>query len=231
METRGPHLRIYTSPLTANHLKGLLHALSAHNTPSNWHLQPLPEPRHPLPPMRAIKRILRPPRDVPCVKRHIRNDPPPHGLHASQQPGTDTTAEKATDRLFILPPKASSPHSREILYLLAWRYILTECYRIHYDNIKFNSDQVIRRMIERYTTLCKAALYGNNTDASRRAKADMGRQPKKRIDVNELRPIFETNDDTFRMPKMRQATALTTECPNWHAAPNPTRRPARSRPN
>ena len=35
-------------------------------------------------------------------------------------------------------------------------------------------------MIERYTTLCKAALHGNNMDASRRAKADMPKTEEKR---------------------------------------------------
>ena len=95
-----------------------------------------------------------------------------------------------------------------MIYLLAWRYILTDFYRIHYDNIKFNSDHVIRRTLERYTMLCKAALYGNNTDASRRAKADMGRQPKKRIDVNEFRPIFETNDDNELVPSSKLITVL-----------------------
>jgi len=118
-----------------------------------------------------------------------------------------TTAEKATKRLFMLPQSTAST-SREILYLLAWRYILTDFYRIHYDNAKFNSDYVVRRMLERYITLCKAALYGNNTDASRRAKADMGRQPKKRMDVNDLRPLFETNDDNELVPSRKLVTVL-----------------------
>ena len=60
-------------------------------------------------------------------------------LTQADNPVHNTTAEKATKRLFMLP-HASSPPSREILYVLAWRYILTDFYRIHYDNIKFNSD-------------------------------------------------------------------------------------------
>ena len=61
-------------------------------------------------------------------------------------------------------------------------------YRIHYENIKFSSDYVVRRMIERFTTFCRAALHGNNIDASRRAKADdMGRQPKKRMGMDNER--------------------------------------------
>lgn len=47
-----------------------------------------------------------------------------------------------------------------------------------------------------------------NTDASRRAKADMGRQPKKRIDVNDLRPIFETNDDNDLVPSSKLIAVL-----------------------
>ena len=125
----------------------------------------------------------------------------------ADSPGNKTTTEKAVERLFLLPNSSPSP-ARETLYLLAWRYILTDFYRIHYDNVKFNSDHVVRRTLERYTTLCKAALYGNNTDASRRAKADMGRQPKKRIDVNDLRPIFETNDDNDLVPSSKLIAVL-----------------------
>ena len=50
------------------------------------------------------------------------------------------------------------------------------------------------RTIERYTTLSKALIFANGTDSTRTAQAGMGRQPKKRIDINDLRPVFTLND-------------------------------------
>ena len=50
------------------------------------------------------------------------------------------------------------------------------------------------RIVERYTTLSKALLFAQETDSARTAQAGMGRQPKKRIDMNDLRPVFNRND-------------------------------------
>ena len=50
------------------------------------------------------------------------------------------------------------------------------------------------RTIERYTTLSKALVFANGTDSTRTAQAGMGRQPKKRIDISDLRPVFMLND-------------------------------------
>ena len=46
----------------------------------------------------------------------------------------------------------------------------------------------------------KAAHFGNSTDTARRAQADMGRQPKKRIDVNDFRPLFDARDNDTLIP-------------------------------
>lgn len=96
------------------------------------------------------------------------------------------------------PPRRTP--ARETLYLLAWRYIFTDFYTIHYDNIKFNSEHVIRRTIERFTVVCKAAHFGNSTDSSTRAQADVGRQPKKCIETNDFRPLFESVDNKELAP-------------------------------
>ena len=98
--------------------------------------------------------------------------------------------------------------------ILAWRYILTDFYKIHYDNVEFNSDHVIRRMIERFTMLCKAALHATWAQQHGRLqashKADMGRQPEKRIDINEFRPIsiFETTNDNELVPSRKLIVLL-----------------------
>ena len=117
--------------------------------------------------------------------------------HPTQHVSTST--DQAVDRLFILP-NTNSPHSREILYILAWRYILTDFYRVHFDNTTFDSKQIKKRILTRYTTLVKAAHFGNSTDAARRAQADMGRQPKKRIDTNDFRPLYDVIDNETLAP-------------------------------
>ena len=117
--------------------------------------------------------------------------------HPTQHVSTNT--DQAVDRLFILP-NTHSPHSREILYILAWRYIPTDFYKVHFDNITFDSKQIKRRILTRFTTLVKAAHFGNSTDAVRRAQADMGRQQKKRMDTNDFRPLFDATDNDTLIP-------------------------------
>ena len=47
------------------------------------------------------------------------------------------------------------------------------------------------RTIDRYTTLSKALMHANTTDSARTAQAGLvGRQPKKRIDMNDIHPLF-----------------------------------------
>ena len=97
--------------------------------------------------------------------------------------------EVIVDNLFM-HPGGKTPRSLTILYTLAWRYILTDFYRIHYDGIEFSEESVLIRTIDRYTTLSKALLFASTTDSARTAQAGMGRQPKKRIDVNDIYPLF-----------------------------------------
>ena len=59
-----------------------------------------------------------------------------------------------------------------------------------YDGIEFSEESVLIRTIDRYTTLSKVLLFANTTDSARTAQAGMGRQPKKRIDMNDIYPLF-----------------------------------------
>ena len=52
--------------------------------------------------------------------------------------------------------------------------------------IDLSEESVLIRTIDRYTTLSKALLYANTTDLARTAQAGMGRQPKKKIDINDI---------------------------------------------
>eukprot|EP00967_Tisochrysis_lutea_P061107 scaffold78266_cov31-Tisochrysis_lutea.AAC.1 len=97
------------------------------------------------------------------------------------------------DNLFIYP-KGDAPRAIYILYMIAWRYIITDFYRIHYDNMNFSEESILIRIIERYTVLCKALLFAHETNSARTAQAGMGRQPKKRMDMGDLSPVFRISD-------------------------------------
>ena len=60
--------------------------------------------------------------------------------------------ETIIDNLFVIYPKGDAPKVIYVLYLLAWRYIITDFYRIHYDGINFSEETILIRIIERYTT-------------------------------------------------------------------------------
>ena len=105
-------------------------------------------------------------------------------------------------------PGGKLPRSLTILYTLAWRYIIIDFYRIHYDGIEFSEESVPVRTLDRYTTLSKALLFANTTDSARTAQAGMGRQPKKRIDTNDIYPIFTIGKGGNLEPS-RELQALT----------------------
>ena len=107
-------------------------------------------------------------------------------------------------------PGGKTPRSLTILYTLAWRYILTDFYRIHYDGIEFSEESVLIRTIDRYTTLSKALLFASTTDSARTAQAGMGRQPKKRIDMNDVYPLFTIGARGKLEPSLELQTLTTS---------------------
>ena len=62
-------------------------------------------------------------------------------------PEPNRSREKAiTDNLFIYP-EGNAPKAIYTLYTLAWRYIITDFYRIHYDGITFSKESVLVRTL------------------------------------------------------------------------------------
>ena len=105
------------------------------------------------------------------------------------------------DRLFI-HPKGSCPCPKALatLYTLAWRYIITDFYRIHYDNATFSEESILISVLERFAKLSGALNFANSTDTSRTAQAGMGRQPKKRTDLADIRPLYEIGKNNILTP-------------------------------
>ena len=56
------------------------------------------------------------------------------------------------------------------------------------------------RTLERFTKLSRALLFANSTDSARTAQAGMGRQPKKRIDLADIRPLYELGEKNKLTP-------------------------------
>ena len=80
---------------------------------------------------------------------------------ARYKPRDDRSREEViVDNVFV-HPGGKSPRSLTILYTLAWRYIITDFYRIHYDGTEFSEESVLIRTLDRYhdikqgPTLCK----------------------------------------------------------------------------
>ena len=117
--------------------------------------------------------------------------------------------------------QAPNPKSLVILYILAWRYIITDFYRIHYDNANFSEESVLIRIIERFTKLCNALLFAKSTDPSRTAQAGMGRQPKKRIDTGAFRPLYESNDKGNLTPSAELLALATRLGVEYMVKPDP----------
>ena len=126
-------------------------------------------------------------------------------------PSAERSREDITiDNLFIFP-KGDAPKAIYTLYLLAWRYIITDFYRIHYENIDidYSEESILIRIIERYTALRKALIFAYETDSARTAQAGMGRQPKKRIDIGDFRPVFHISDKGGLKPSEEIAELAT----------------------
>ena len=63
-----------------------------------------------------------------------------------------TTAQKIKDRLFAYP-STPTPDSLKALYLISWRYIISDFYRVEFDNYTFHHVPVIERTLVRFTAL------------------------------------------------------------------------------
>ena len=61
-------------------------------------------------------------------------------------------------------------------------------------------NRYVIRIIERFTKPGKTLLFANTIDSARAARAGLGRQPKKRIDINDMHPLFTTGSSGESKP-------------------------------
>lgn len=57
------------------------------------------------------------------------------------------------------------------------------------------------RIVERFAKLSGALAFANSTDAARTAQAGMGRQPKKKTSLDDIRPIYDMDKHDNLIPR------------------------------
>ena len=113
------------------------------------------------------------------------------------KPGRNRTREeRARDHLSI-HPGSSVPPATATLYSLAWRYIITDFYRVHYDGYKFSVNAVLARTLnageirtlEQSSALRERGRYFKSQEPPRRAregsqKKDRQKQKRQKADLH-----------------------------------------------
>jgi hypothetical protein len=111
-----------------------------------------------------------------------------------------TSQQKARDKLFCHPCE-DTPACVGHLYLIAWRFILTDFYQIHYDERSppFDEPQafsIYTRTIERYTILTMTKAH--RTRATQIDRMRRGDPPPRRLIQRTNRlfgPLFHLDED------------------------------------
>ena len=104
-----------------------------------------------------------------------------------------STAQKLKDRLFVYP-NTTTPDSLKALYLIAWRYIIGDFYKVEFDNYTFHHVPVIERTLIRFTILARGLTPPDKSSTARTSKASQGRKPKLKSPSELCSPAFTLND-------------------------------------
>ena len=109
-----------------------------------------------------------------------------------------STTQKIKDRLFAYP-NSPTPDSLKALYLVAWRYIIGDFYKVEFENYTFHHVPVIdhRKNSEQVhgpRQLVRGREPPDKLSTARTHKASQGRKPKIKSAHDLSTPIFTTND-------------------------------------
>ena len=83
-----------------------------------------------------------------------------------------------------------TPDSLKALYLISWRYIISDFYRVEFDNYTFHHVPVIERTLARFTTLARGLEPPDRISTARTSKASQGRKPKLKSPCELCAPVF-----------------------------------------
>ena len=113
---------------------------------------------------------------------------------AGYTPAKDrSTTQKIKDRLFAYP-NSLTPDSLKALYLIAWRYIISDFYKVEFENHTFHHVPVLERVLSRFTALVRGREPPDNFSTARTRKASLGRKPKIKSPHDLSAPVFLTNN-------------------------------------
>ena len=105
-----------------------------------------------------------------------------------------STAQKIKDRLFAYP-NTPTHDSLKALYLIAWRYITADFYKVEFDNYTFHHVPVIEKTLSRFTILTRGLEPPDRSSTARTSTASQGRKPKLKSPRELCAPIFMINDN------------------------------------
>jgi len=109
-------------------------------------------------------------------------------------PASDrSTTQKIKDRLFAYP-NTPTPDSLKALYLIAWRHIIGDFYKVEFDHYAFHHVPVIERTLSSFTVLVRGLGPPDGSTTVRTSKASQGRKPKIKSPRDLSTPVFTTNN-------------------------------------
>ena len=100
-------------------------------------------------------------------------------------------------RLFAYP-SAVTPDSLKSLYVIAWRYIIRDFYRVKYESYEFHYIPALEATLIRFSTLVRGRAPPILYNSARTGKAAQGRKPKIKTPRELSTPIF-TEDEKGRL--------------------------------
>ena len=104
-----------------------------------------------------------------------------------------TRKQKAKDRLFAYPD-VINPDSLKTLYIIAWKYIIRDFYRVEFESYEYHYIPVLESTLVRFTTLVRGLSTLNTHSQARTRKAAQGRKPKLKSPTELSAPTFTEND-------------------------------------
>jgi hypothetical protein len=128
-------------------------------------------------------------------------------------PPNRTTQQKTLDTLFGYPHKGTPPCITH-LYMIAWRFILTDFYQLHYNPTippfdDLRADNIYSRTLERYTLLVMATAHRTRAIYFFQLRRDNTHNPRMLQRTNrEIGPLFSRNEEAILYKSQKMASRL-----------------------
>ena len=98
-------------------------------------------------------------------------------LAKNTPPPRRSRAQKVKDRLFAYPG-TTTPDNLKALYIIAWKYIIKDFYRVDFEAYNYHYIPVLESTLMRFATLVRGSTSPDPHNSVRTYKAAQGRKPK-----------------------------------------------------